>query len=187
MNFNFKKEYKGIISVIGASEIDDEIEQKAIEVGRLLAKNKYAISCGGLLGVMEAVCKGAKEENGLTIGIIPYKEKNTANKYVDISIPVPFSQARNIVVVLSGDACVAIGGKAGTLTEIALAWIYGKPIVSLSSVAGWSSKMANQKIDDRRTDMVHGVETPQEVIDKLDEVLRLEKPRGFSFKNEKGI
>ena len=185
MNFDFKTECKGIVSVIGASEITREIEKKAIEVGRLLARNNYAVSCGGLLGVMEAVCKGAKEENGLTIGIIPYKEKSAANKYVDIAIPVPFSQARNIVVVLSGDACVAIGGKAGTLTEIALAWIYGKPIIALSSVEGWSSKMANQKIDDRRADVVYGVKTPQEVIEKLDEVLKAVRPKGFSFEEER--
>ncbi len=185
MNFDFKKEFKGIISVIGASEINKDIEQKAFDVGKLLAKNNYAISCGGLSGVMEAACRGAKEEKGLTIGIIPYKEKSAANKYVDIAIPVPFSQARNIIVVLSGDACVAIGGKAGTLTEIALAWIYGKPIVALSSVEGWSSKLANLKIDDRRSDVIHGVETPQEIIEKLDEVLKLEKLKGYSYKNEK--
>jgi len=172
MNFNFKKDCNGVISVICGSEIDKETEIKAIEIGRLLAKNNYAVSCGGLSGAMEAVCKGAKEENGLTIGIIPYKEKSAANKYVDIAIPVPFSQARNIVVVLSGDACVAIGGKAGTLSEMCFAWIYGKPIVALSSAEGWSSELANRKIDDRRSDMIYGAETPEEVVDKIKELLK---------------
>ena len=171
MKFDFKKEYKGIISVIGASEIDKETEKLTVELGRLLAKNNYVISCGGLSGVMEAVCKGAKEENGLTIGIIPHKDKTAANKYVDIVIPVPFSQARNVVVVLSGDACVVIAGKAGTLSEICFAWIYQKPIIALSSVEGWSSKIANQRIDDRRSDVIHGVKTPQEAIDKINELL----------------
>ncbi|HEC37134.1 MAG TPA: TIGR00725 family protein, partial [bacterium] len=92
---------------------------------------------------MEAICKGVKENGGLTIGIIPYKTKNQANKYIDIVIPCPFSQARNIVVVLAGDLVLAISGKAGTLSEISLAWIYNKPIVALSSVEGWSSKIAN--------------------------------------------
>ena len=172
MKFDFKKEYKGIISVIGASEIDKETEKLTVELGRLLAKNNYVISCGGLSGVMEAVCKGAKEENGLTIGIIPHKDKTAANKYVDIVIPVPFSQARNIVVVLSGDACVAIAGKAGTLSEICFAWIYQKPIIALSSVEGWSSKIANQRIDDRRSDVIHGVKTSQEAINKINELLK---------------
>ena len=171
MNFNFKKDCRGIISVIGASEIDKHTENLTIELGRLLAKNNYAVSCGGLSGVMEAICRGAKEEGGLTIGIIPYKEKKSANKYVDIVIPVPFSQARNIVVVLSGDACIAIAGKAGTLTEIALAWIYKKPIVALTGVGGWSSEMANRKVDDRRSDLVYGVKTPQEALDKINELL----------------
>lgn len=122
---------------------------------------------------MEAVCKGAKEENGLTIGITPYKNKNRVNKYIDIAIPVPFSQARNIVVVLSGDVCLAIAGKAGTLSEICFAWIYQKPIVALSNVEGWSAKIANQKIDDRREDTIHGVETPQEAIDKINELIKI--------------
>jgi uncharacterized protein (TIGR00725 family) len=95
-----------------------------------------------------------------------------ANKYVDIIIPCPFSQARNIVVVLTGDICLAISGKAGTLSEISFAWIYNKPIVALSSVQGWSSKIANQKIDDRRNDMIYGVKTPEEAIDKINELFK---------------
>ena len=170
MNFNFKNKFKATISVIGASEIDKDIEEKTIEIGRLLAKNNYIVACGGLTGVMEAICKGAKEEGGLTIGIVPQQEKSMANKYVDIVIPCPFSQARNIVVVLTGDICLAISGKAGTLSEISFAWIYNKPIVALSSVQGWSSKVANQKIDDRRNDMIYGVKTPEEAIEKINEL-----------------
>jgi hypothetical protein len=172
MNFNLMNKFKATISVIGASEINKEIEEKTIEIGRLLAKNNYIVVCGGLTGVMEAICKGAKEEGGLTIGIVPQKNKSMANKYVDIIIPCPFSQARNIVVVLTGDICLAISGKAGTLSEISFAWIYNKPIVALSSVQGWSSKIANQKIDDRRNDMIYGVKTPEEAIDKINELFK---------------
>ncbi len=172
MSFNYKNKFKAIISVIGASEIDKEIEDKTIEIGRLIAKNHYAVVCGGLSGVMEAICKGAKEEGGFTIGIIPHTEKSLANKYVDIAIPCPFSQARNIVVVLTGDVCLAISGKAGTLSEICFAWIYDKPIVALSSVEGWSSKIANQKLDNRRNDMIYGVSTPLEAINKINELLK---------------
>jgi len=171
MNFEFKNEFKGIVSIIGASEINKEIEKITFEIGRLLAQNNFIVACGGLSGVMEAVCKGAKKENGLTIGIIPHVEKSIANKYVDIVIPCPFSQARNIVVVLTGDVCLAISGKAGTLSEICFAWIYQKPIVALSNVKGWSSKIANQKLDDRRNDMIYGVESPQEAIMKIKELL----------------
>ncbi|MHA2181745.1 MAG: SLOG cluster 4 domain-containing protein, partial [Promethearchaeota archaeon] len=68
MMFNIKNKFKATVSVIGASEIDKDIEEKTIEIGRLLAKNNYIVACGGLTGVMEAICKGAKEEGGLTIG-----------------------------------------------------------------------------------------------------------------------
>ncbi|MFX1316084.1 MAG: TIGR00725 family protein [Promethearchaeota archaeon] len=185
MNFEFRKEYKGIISVIGASEIDKETEKKTIEIGKLIAKNKYIVACGGLSGVMEAVCKGAKKENGLTIGIIPHTEKKIANKYVDIVIPCPFSQARNIVVVLTGDACIAISGKAGTLSEICFAWIYQRPIVALTGVGGWSSEIANHKLDNRRNDLIFGVETPQEAVNKIIELLEnASQLKDLSFTNK---
>lgn len=173
--------FKGVVSVICGSEIDVDTEEKAIEIGRLLAKNDYTISCGGLFGAMEAVCKGAKQENGLTIGIIPYKDKSAANDYIDIAIPVPFSQGRNLIVVLSGDAVIAIGGKAGTLSEMCFAWIYQKPIIALSSVPGWSSKMANKKIDDRRADQIYGAETPEEVITILNKIFPKNQKKDLNF------
>ena len=80
MVIDIKSEFKGVISVIGASEIDKRIEEITFEMGRLLAKNGFIVACGGLSGVMEAVCRGVKEENGLTIGIIPHTEKTMANK-----------------------------------------------------------------------------------------------------------
>jgi len=183
MEVDFYKEIKGIVSILGASEIDKETEEKSIEIGRLIAKNNYAVACGGLAGVMEAVCKGAKEENGLTIGIIPFVEKFRANDYIDIVIPCPFSQARNIVVVLTGDICLAISGKAGTLSEICFAWIYQKPIIALSGVKGWSSKMANKKLDDRRDDIIYGVETPIEAIEKINELFTIFK-KSMKSKND---
>lgn len=180
MDFKFKNDVLGIVSVIGASDIDKEIEKKAIEIGKLIAQNNFAIVCGGLSGVMEAVCKGAKNQNGFTIGIIPFIEKNKANKYIDLIIPCPFSQGRNIVVVLTGDVCLAISGKAGTLSEICFAWIYNKPIIALVNVKGWSSKIANQQLDDRRQDLIYGVETPSEAIKKI-KVLINRKEKPFSF------
>ncbi|MFO8017699.1 MAG: TIGR00725 family protein [Promethearchaeia archaeon] len=165
-------EYKGTVAVIGASFIDKKTEKKAIKVGRLLAENGYIVSCGGLGGVMEAVCKGAKQADGTTIGIIPQKNKSAANPYVDIAIPVPFSHARNLVVVLSGDVIVAISGKAGTLSEIAFAWIYNKKIVAFTGIEGWADKMANTQVDDRRSDIVYGAKTPKLVIQKVNELFK---------------
>jgi uncharacterized protein (TIGR00725 family) len=170
MNFNYKKNFRGTISVIGTSQIDSESEKKVRKLGNLLAENNFAIASGGLSGVMEAVSKGVKEKGGLTIGIIPFKEKSAANEYIDIVIPVPFSQARNVVVVLSGDVVVAVGGKAGTLSEMCFAWIYGKPLIAFSDIDGWSSKIANTKIDDRRDDIIHEAKTPEEVLDIINKI-----------------
>ena len=173
MTFDFKNKFKGTISIIGTSEIEPRTEEIAIELGRLLAINKYAVACGGLYGVMEAVCKGAKQEGGFTIGIIPFEDKGRANEFIDVVIPVPFSQARNVVVVLSGDACVAVEGKAGTLSEICFAWIYGKPIIAMTGeINGWSSKMAGKKIDDRRSDSIYGATSAKEVVDQLNEIFK---------------
>lgn len=184
MSIDFRNKFNGVVSVIGASEINEDIREKTIEIGRLIAKNNYAIACGGLSGVMEAVCKGAKEEGGFTIGIIPSIEKSNANRYIDLVIPCPFSQARNIVVVLTGDVVLAISGKAGTLSEISFAWIYLKPIVALTDVDGWSSKIANQKLDDRRTDMIYGAKTPQEAMEKINFLFKNRKKQGdLSFAN----
>lgn len=183
MNFDFKKEIKATISIIGTSEIDKPTQKIVSVLGELLAKSNYAIVCGGLSGVMEAVCKGAKKVGGLTIGIIPFKDKNLANKYVDIVIPVPFSQARNIVVVLAGDACVAVGGKAGTLSEICFAWIYEKPIIAMSNIDGWSSKIASQQIDDRRNDIIYDAKSPEEVLEKLNQTIINKK---INYQNTEG-
>ena len=184
MNFDFKNEIKATISIIGTSEIDKPTQKIVIALGELLAKNNYAIACGGLSGVMEAVCKGAKKFGGLTIGIIPFKEKSFANNFVDIVIPVPFSQARNIVVVLAGDACIAIGGKAGTLSEMCFAWIYEKPIIAMSNIEGWSSKIASQKIDDRRSDIIHEAKSPKEVLTKLNQLIL---GKNLTYKSSEGI
>ncbi|HUW90085.1 MAG TPA: TIGR00725 family protein [Candidatus Nanopelagicaceae bacterium] len=186
MSFNFKRNIKGTISIIGTSEIEPRTEEIAIELGRLLAINKYAVACGGLYGVMEAVCKGAKQEGGLTIGIIPYEDKSRANKFIDVVIPVPFSQARNVVVVLSGDACVAVEGKAGTLSEMCFAWIYGKPIIALTGdeINGWSSKMAGKKIDDRRNDTIYGASSAQEVVDRLNEIFKTKQNIKYKMPTE---
>lgn len=183
-SFDFKKRFKGVVSVIGASTLSKEDAKKVIEIGRLLAKNHYVVSCGGLSGAMEAVCKGAKKAGGLTIGIIPHKHKIAANQYVDIAIPVPFSQARNIIVVLSGDIVLAIGGKAGTLSEIAFSWIYGKKVVSFTDIEGWASKLAGSQIDDRRPDKIYEANTPEEVIEKINLLFKEKNDKMFSATEE---
>ena len=119
------------ISVIGGNQCDSEIYRLAYEVGREIALNDALLVCGGLGGVMEAACKGAKDAGGTTIGILPGEDENSANAYVDIKIPTGLGYARNVLVVKTGHAVIAVDGSTGTLSEIAYALTYQKPIIGL--------------------------------------------------------
>ena len=154
-----------IISVIGGAESGPEILKLAEDIGAEVAKRGVALACGGLFGVMEAACKGAKKHNGVTIGILPTDSKIDANKYVDYALPTGLGYARNFLVAKAGDAVIAIDGSAGTLSEIAIAWFSDKPIVALASSGGWAAKLAGSQLDNRRNDVVHSASTPQEALD----------------------
>ncbi|MCL4377332.1 MAG: TIGR00725 family protein [Actinobacteria bacterium] len=121
------------ISVIGGSSCEIEVFNQAYEVGMEIARNDAILVCGGLTGVMEACCKGAKDAGGLTIGVLPADDENSANKYVDIKIPTGMGYARNVLVVKSGHAVIAIDGSFGTLSEIGYALSYGKPLIGLNT------------------------------------------------------
>jgi uncharacterized protein (TIGR00725 family) len=123
-----------IISVIGSSNPpDQEHLDLAEEVGRELAKRGITVVCGGLAGVMEAVCRGAKAEGGTTVGILPGRDAAAANSYVDIPIVTTMGYARNVIVVHTGAAAIAVGGAYGTLSEISHALADGVPVVGLKS------------------------------------------------------
>ena len=123
-----------IIAVIGSSNPPDpEFIALGEAVGRELAKRGVTVVCGGLSGVMEAVCRGAKSEGGTTIGILPGRVSSDANDYVDIPIVTTMGYSRNVIVVHTGAACIAIGGAFGTLCEIAYALDARIPVVGLRS------------------------------------------------------
>ncbi|MBM3243394.1 MAG: TIGR00725 family protein [Candidatus Omnitrophica bacterium] len=124
---------KIVIGVIGGHSCTKKVEGIAYNLGLELYKVADYIVCGGLSGVMKAVCKGFKENNGVTIGIIPGYDKNDANSFVDIVIPTGLGLARNVLVVKSADIVVALPGKAGTLSEIAYCLQFGVPVISLNS------------------------------------------------------
>ena len=122
-----------IIAVVGGKAPDTRSLDLAYEVGKLVAKRGAILVTGGLTGVMEAACRGAKEAGGLTIGILPGDSHESANPYVDIPIVTGMGEARNIVIVKTADALIAIDGKYGTLSEIAIAVSLGKPVVGLNT------------------------------------------------------
>ena len=124
---------KLFISVIGASKCSAKEAKLAEEVGRELAKRGAVLICGGLTGVMEAACRGAKSEGGLTVGILPGNNRRDANPYVDIPIITGIGYARNSIVAKSGQAVIAIGGKYGTLSEIAYALQDKIPVIGLGT------------------------------------------------------
>ncbi|MDD3718275.1 MAG: TIGR00725 family protein [Actinomycetota bacterium] len=134
------------IGVIGGQICSEEEERMAYELGGLLAKKGAVIVCGGLGGVMEAACRGAREEGGVTIGVLPGPFRGDANPYVDYVIATDMGQARNAIIVRTADAVVAVGGEYGTLSEIAMALKMGKKVVALSSWEISSKGTSDDKI-----------------------------------------
>lgn len=122
-----------LISVIGAGTADQALAAKARQVGALLARHGWGVVTGGLGGVMAAACQGAADEGGFTLGILPGLDPAAANPYCQVVVPTGLGQARNVLVVAAGQGAVAVGGAAGTLSEIGHALKSGKPVVSLGS------------------------------------------------------
>lgn len=120
-----------IIAVIGAGEPSKEVAELAEEVGRELGKRGLTMVCGGLGGVMEAACRGAKATGGTTIGVLPGSDPRAANRWVDYPICTGLSHARNVIIVKTGRAAIAVGGAYGTLSEIGHALSEGVPVIGL--------------------------------------------------------
>ncbi len=123
------------ISVIGGSQTSAREIRLAEEVGRELARKGAVLVCGGLGGIMEAACRGASSEGGITIGILPGDSREQANPYVQFPIVTGIGYARNAAVAKTGQAVIAIGGIYGTLSEIAFALQSSIPVIGLGT---WS-------------------------------------------------
>ena len=123
------------IGVIGGSEARPQIASLAEEVGREIARRGAVLVCGGLGGVMEAACRGAAAEGGLTIGILPGDDRRAANPFVRIPVVTGLGTARNVAVVRSSQVVIAIDGGYGTLSEIGHALQSGIPVIGLDT---WS-------------------------------------------------
>ena len=168
---------KPIVSVIGNARIPQDAPQcvLAYEIGKKLMDAGYRLSCGGLDGVMEAASRGAaKSENhepGSIIGIIPSFDTESCNPYIDTPVATGLDIARNVIVA-NADAVVAVGGGAGTLSEIANAWALNRLIIACR-IDGWSGKLADTRIDEKiryeaiPEDRIYGAATADDVIQLL--------------------
>jgi uncharacterized protein (TIGR00725 family) len=121
------------IAVIGAGEASHETKALAREVGRGIAERGAVLICGGRGGVMEAAGAGAQAAGGHTIGILPNYDRSSANSHIEFVIATGMGQARNVIVVASASAVIALPGEAGTLSEIGLALKIGRPVVALGA------------------------------------------------------
>lgn len=122
-----------MIAVCGASRCDEVTARRAEEVGRLLGEAGAILICGGLGGVMAAACGGARAAGAHTVGILPGKDRRAANPDVEIALATGLGEARNLAIVASADAMIAIAGEYGTLSEIALARKLGRTVIGLDT------------------------------------------------------
>jgi len=158
---------KKVISVCGSDVGDEDLSEYALkvaeDVGRLIAKKGAVLACGGHDGIMKAACKGAKKEKGVTLGIMPHS-KDEANEFVDIAIPTNLGNIRNFLVVNSGDAVIAIGGRWGTLNEISHAMISGKKVILIRGTGG--------VVDDIiKNSLLQNIESNYFIVDSADEAI----------------
>jgi uncharacterized protein (TIGR00725 family) len=158
------KETKMFIAVIGGSEVPPQVAELAEEVGRQIARRGAVLVCGGLGGVMEAACRGASSEGGLTIGILPGENRRTANPYVKIPIVTGAGYARNVAVVKSAQAVIAIDGSYGTLSEIGHALQSSIPIIGLNT---WSLSINGQA-----DNSIIPADSPEDAVSKAMELIK---------------
>ena len=157
------------ILVIGNNDngCTPELEKLAYETGTEVAKSNSILITGGLGGVMKAASRGAKENNGLTVGIIPQSDMSEANEFCDVVIPSGIGLMRDFLNALSADGVIAIGGGSGTLSEICASYMYSKPIVVLKNSGGTSTKFADQYLDHRKNVKIIGADTPKDAMEIL--------------------
>ena len=164
------KEKLIFIAVIGGNDVSPQIEALAEDVGREIARQGAVLVCGGLGGVMEAACRGADSEGGLTVGILPGENRLDANPYVKIPIATGIGYARNAAVAKSAQAVIAIDGSYGTLTEIAYALQGGIPVIGLDT---WSIA-----INDHEDTGIIRADNPKEAVAKALELIKNRQSEG---------
>lgn len=158
------------VAVVGAGEPEAALVILAEEAGRLLGESGVTLVCGGLGGVMEAACRGAKAAGALTVGLLPGADRESANSFVDVALPTGLGEARNALVAGAGEAMIAIGGAWGTLAEIAWALDAGTPVVGLET---WELARGGQTVEG-----VERAASPAEAVARALELARERRSAG---------
>lgn len=161
------------IGVIGSAGPEEYFGRKpnskayaiAEKVGALIAKNKAILICGGKGGIMESACNGARKYGGITVGVVSGNSRNTCNKYVDVEVVSGMINcSEESLIVSMSDALIILGGGSGTLQEIALAYRNEKPMVTITGIGGWGSKLANTYLDYRKKVKILSANDAEEAI-----------------------
>jgi len=161
------------ISVCGSDGQDTELQGYALEVaekvGACIARKGGVLVCGGRGGVMEAACRGVRQENGIAVGIMP-QTRQEANEFVDIAIPTGIGHKRNFLVVSASRVIIAIGGRWGTLNEISFAMIFRKPVILIRGTGGCVDRIINKEIMQDIESTYYIVDTAEEAVEKAFEL-----------------
>jgi len=169
---------KYVISILGGnSQVSDLALEQAHALGKAIIDEGWILCTGGRSGVMEAASKGARTSDLWTghqiLGILPDATHDAGNEYLDVVLPSGLGLTRNVLVVRFSDVCIALSGGAGTLSEIALAWQFERPVAVMSNSGGWSEKLANIALDHRKGP-INGFEEVNEVIEWINQELSAE-------------
>lgn len=167
-----------VVAVVGDGSVEpDSLAcQAAYEIGKELAMNGYVVMTGGKEGIMEAACRGAKSSKGVTVGVLPGSDPKEANSHVDIPVPTGMGHLRNGIVA-HAQAIIVVGGGAGTKSEVCMAWILKRLIISMRQISGCSQEVADHCLDDKVRfpsnphDKIFGADCATEVINLLEEWL----------------
>lgn len=154
------------IAVIGynGDRCSDVARAVAYETGKEIARAGAVLVCGGLGGVMEAACQGAKENGGLAVGIIPQDEFSYANKYCDVVVCTGIGFARDFIVASSADGIIAVGGGVGTLIELGVGYMIKKPMAAVAGSGGVADQYGGKYLDERRRASIIVAKDPAEAV-----------------------
>jgi uncharacterized protein (TIGR00725 family) len=168
------------VALVGDSHAPRPILRTAETIGAAVAALGATLITGGRGGVMAAASRGARQAGGTVVGIVPSTDLGEGNRWCSVVVPTGFGHARHVLTALAGDLLVAVGGGAGTLSEIAFAWMHGRPIIVVAGSGGWADELAGRGVDARRRSTITAADGAEECVVALRRALRR---AGFRIKD----